>query len=240
MALAAPAEAQVRADPTRQLRGYEGSCGHPECFHHTMYLDVAPQLSAVAGRSSSTRHRLPFQTQGPSNGVTRQGNDILRITIRERGDEPCYLQVTGTEGASIWNECGGNPGSTRSAGLGRVHSLVGIKICNNGRSGPRGRLVKGVELEWAIRPHEAYATDQVQQREKLVQPNCSRWREWVRCPTASAAQTLVVHHEAIGGRRAIVGLQLECYPTRPNCLVNNDPAWTTYDTPILACRSGDR
>jgi hypothetical protein len=233
-------DAQVRPDRSRQMRDPQPLCGYDECFHHTMFLDQAPQLSPVAGRTSASRDRLSFETQGAMNGVITWGNNVKRITIRERGDEPCHLELLGTEGLSTWSECGGSLGSTRSAGVDGAFSLVGIKVCNNGRSGERGRLVKGLELEWAVRPHETLASDRVLRTERLMQPNCSRWRTWVHCPAASAAQTVIVHHESIGGRRAIVGLQLECYPVRPGCFPASDPGWATYGNAILACRSGDR
>lgn len=233
-------QAQVRPDVTRQLRGVDQPCGFDECFHHTMFRDVAPELSPVAGRTSASRDRLSFQTQGSVNGVTTWGNNVRRLTIRERGDEPCHVELQGSQSNATWSECGGNPGSTRSAGIDAAASLIGLKICNNGRSGERGRLVKGVELEWATRPHEINATRRILQTDVLTQPNCSRWRNWVHCPDATAAQTMIIHHESIGGRRAVVGLQLECYPVVPNCLPGDDPGWANYSGPIVACHAGDR
>ena len=212
-------------------------CAHDSCFHHTMFLDVEPRLSGVAGRASESPVRLPFESQHPVNGVVHWGNNIKRVKIRERSDEPCHIEVSGTQGDAVWSECGGKPKSTRTAGVHGENALVGIKICNNGRNDERGRLVKGVDLEWAFRPHETSDEDRMITTDRLRQPNCSKWRPWVRCPDQTAAQTLLVHHERIGGRDAIVGLQLECYPVTPSCLAYNDPAWVGYGNPIVACRA---
>lgn len=232
-ALAQDATWSSRNTPISQMR----SCAFDSCFHHTMFLDVEPQLSDVAGRASDAPTRLPFETQPALNGVINWGNNIKRVKIRERSDEPCHIEVSGTQGDAIWSECGGSPRSTRTAGIDGASALVGIMICNNKRNNVRGRLVKGVELEWAFRPHETRDEDKMLTRKKFQQLNCSRWRRWVRCPEQTAAQTLLVHHERIGGRDAIVGLQLECYPVTPSCLAKNDPTWTNYGNPIVSCRA---
>lgn len=212
-------------------------CAFQSCFHHITFRHAEPQYSGVAGRATESPTRLPFGTQSSANGVTGWGNSIRRIRIRERSDEPCHIEVSGSQGNAVWSECGGRPRSTRTAGVDGHNSLVGIMVCNNDRSDERGRLVKGLELEWAFRPHETRVEDRMLTRDRFQQPNCSRWRRWARCPAQTAAQTLLVHHERIGGREAIVGLQLECYPVEPSCLADNDPVWIGYGNPIVGCRA---
>lgn len=231
-------EAQITGGNNRQMRSSLASpCGAARCLHHIGYQDVGGHLSPVAGVSRPGPFRIPFTRGTPVFGTVSWGNDIARVELGERGDEPCAITVYGRNGTNRWEACGGGgPRSTRSAGFhGSPSPLIGIQICTNGRNNDRGLLIKGLKLKWSDRPHESAYADRAIFTDEVLQPNCSDWGQWVSCPVGMAAQTLVVHHQAIGGRRGAVGVQLECYPVDPVCYQASDPIWATYSSELYPC-----
>lgn len=243
LAVAVVCTQATHAAPGRgQLRTSSNSvCGAEQCFSHTGYLQDAGQASAVAGEVRPTTYRIPFTTQpSPYSSRDSWGNNVRGVSLGERGDEPCSLKVLGTTGTNAWDGCGGNgPRSELTVDIDGAWALVGLRICTNNRDDARGDLVKGIGLRWAKRPHEASPGKRITRTSQRGQPNCSKWGRWVSCPVGKAAQTLIVHHDAMGGRRAAVGLQLECHGVQPVCLSGNDPAWSTYSGQILACHAED-
>ncbi len=206
-------DAQVRSARRAQARSTNQSLpcndASDNCFfHHTGFFVGQGQTTDVAGNSAMMVATLPFQTQPAIGQKIMWGNNIRAVTLGERGDEPCFVQVQGTESMEEWEDCGGGgPRSTRVASIDGPQALVGIRVCNNNRSGVRGQLVKGIELRWVKRPHEGVYADRISQVDQADQPNCSQWRPWVHCPMGTAAQTLLVHHVRVGGRRGAVGFQ---------------------------------
>lgn len=91
-------------------------------------------------------------------------------------------------------------------------ALRRIRVCTNGRSGPRGELVKGVEAEWSANPFDP-PDDQYTVTRQVRRTNCDDdgWSEWSACGGRRAASEIRLHHKAIGGRRGLVGIQLVCY-----------------------------
>lgn len=93
-------------------------------------------------------------------------------------------------------------------------ALRKIRVCTNGRSGERGELVKGVEAVWTVNPFDA-PEDQYTITRTARRTNCDddAWSGWSECRGRRAAPTVRLHHKAVGGRRALVGVQLVCYRT---------------------------
>ena len=218
-----PLDAQARAPSSRQAREVDPTpCSTgPDCVHHlTYYVDGGSTLTEVAGfatGSGFTLHRTVETTT--SWDIYASGPHLSEIIVGERGDEPCYLRIRSDEVGDVetWNRCGvSGPSSRQSVRWRPDHALVGIRVCTNNRNDDRGMLVKGVEVRVARRPYLSGAA-RMMVRESFARPNCRQWRSWVMCPAGTAATMLRGRHIAIGGRRGLVGLQLDCAPVEAAC-----------------------
>lgn len=238
LALIAPSalDAQVRPDRSRQLRA-ASPCGAPECHYGTRLLDEPPQTTAIAGVSGEASETLELPGAAPIGFFS--SNAIKRLELGERGDEPCFLSITTGDDTASWSRCGNDASTLKVASNDSPDVIIGLQICTNGRNGPRGRLVKGIRVRWARKPHETSASDQDRLEGQIRQPNCSDWGPWVQCPAGTASRGLVLHHDAVGGRRALVGLQLRCLPADPWCFDADDDVWGTYSPPMRSCRASD-
>lgn len=238
LALTPALEAQVRRDLSRQLRVEERSpCGRSSCLHRIdLDRSAPPQRTGVSGHDMGQERLLSW------SGSLAQpaGSVVSRFELGERGDEPCMVAIRSPwHDNDEWDACGGNgPRTVKSAHPNSNQVLVGVQVCHNDRNDDRGRLVKGVRLEWAHHPGEVASARRGIHRDQIRQPNCRRWQPWVRCPVGTGAPSVVVHHIAIGGRRGAVGLQLECYPAEPLCYDWNDPFWDG-NLPEAACLSDE-
>jgi hypothetical protein len=189
-------------------------------LHRTYYVDGGSTLSQVAGFATGSGFTLYRTVETTTSGdIYASGPHLTEIIVGERGDEPCYLRIQSDETGDVetWNACGvDGPRSRASVRWWPNDALVGIRVCTNNRDDDRGMLVKGVEVRVARRPHLSGA-DRMMVRESFARSNCRRWRSWVMCPAGTAATTLRGRHIPIGGRRGLVGLQLDCAPVEAAC-----------------------
>lgn len=218
LSLAAPATAQRRApaDDTRLM--------------HIVTYGSTSSPAAVAGTSSSD-----VVTRGASASGTTA---IEGLRWGERGDEPCWIFVGTVSNGSSWDGCGASSYNTQRTLAGGDH-LVGVAVCTNNRNDARGDLVKGVRAVWAEHPERRQTAQRNETTHAAEMPNCANWSATVRCGPGTAASRLRIHHISIGGRRGIVGLQLDCADLEEQCWevspgVNDD---VLTAVPILRCRA---
>jgi hypothetical protein len=232
------ANAQVRAPAGAQARGAES----PPCttgsncrLHRLYYATGETTTTGASGFEEGINRRLGRSVDPVQSWEYLQSDPLLTsITVGERGDEPCYLRIESDDVGDheTWNGCGNaGPASRRTVEWWPHQGLVGIQVCTNNRDGDRGKLVKGVRVRVARRPHLS-GPDRMIETQQFARPNCRRWRSWRSCPGGSTAIDLVAHHMAIGGRRGIVGLRLVCAPVGAACF--ETPVGTSSDDPV--CR----
>lgn len=218
-----PLDAQVPPPADRQARTAESppcSSG-PDCaLHIVYYVDGPATTTGVAGSATGSGFTLSRTVATTTSwAIYDSGPHLGGIEVGERGDEPCYLRIRGGEVGDVetWNGCGvEGPASRRSVEWGAQYAPVGLRVCTNNRNDERGLLVKGVEVRVARRPYLSGAA-RMMDPVRFSRPNCRQWHPWVMCPAGTAATTLRGRHIAIGGRRGLVGLQLECAPVEGAC-----------------------
>jgi len=204
-------------------------------LHLTYYVDGPSTLTEVVGSATGSGFTLNRTVETTTSwDIYASGSHLSEIVVGERGDEPCYLRIRSDEAGDVetWNGCGvDGPRSRQSLQWRSNDALVGIRVCTNHRDDERGMLVKGIEVRLARRPYLSGAA-RMMVRERATRPNCRQWHSWAMCPAGTAATTLRGRHIAIGGRRGLVGLQLDCAPVEAACF----HASSMGDDDAPACR----
>jgi hypothetical protein len=203
-----------------------------------IYLGVSYEpgqvLASVSGQTGTQQTRLPSQVPDRFISFSRlvfgeRSDEPCYVSV---STEQISLSVPqpNPEGAEYsWNRCNGSEGSRRLLsrsyqdvaqvqGSWRTHHgyINSIRVCIRGGSGSRSAMVKGVSAVFDPFPGRAIGFPpppfgSAERTRSFSRPNCGNdWRPPSECPQYHAATQLVLHHDAVGNRRALVGIQLAC------------------------------
>ncbi len=167
---------------------------------------------------------------------------LAGIWIDETGDEPCAIRVTFRElnlssvnvypfsfnldrrcsinamwtsfGGYFWeNEFAGTYAvETKASAPSNRWSMRSLKVCSNKKKNDRGKLVKGIQVDFVNRDPEDGLTP-IPGLVAAKQPNCKGdWlaRDTSVCPDNSVAMGLRVVTQEVGNKQSITGLGLVC------------------------------
>ncbi|MEM6326340.1 MAG: hypothetical protein AAF791_04410 [Bacteroidota bacterium] len=131
-----------------------------------------------------------------------------------------------------WNGCEGRGRSLRSVERprrfrqgwqwGRHEGYVtSVQVCARGGRGQRQDIVKGLTATFEANPVFGAIRVGAKRVPEWARPvgiaaprfertNCGTWQPPSECPRSHAAQQIILHHKALGGRRALTGVQLVC------------------------------